>query len=163
LIIFILCVIIIISISLLNFLYQSYEDYEKKTSLLSQKKELLLEYENLTEPKNDNYRNPFYNESVDLINKYSSKYTNETISDIKKNSVRCGLVEIIMKNEFMYEIVVFETIDKGLCFFETKSGYRVEPEIGEKYVDCVYYQHNESQPYKESVFDDEITDILIIW
>lgn len=162
-----LIVVLIVSISYMSLLILDNNFYNQQNKILSQKEALFSEYKNeyknLITPRNDSLRNPFYNETICLIEEFSSNYPNLTISNIKKTGIRCALSQIIIKNEYMYEIIAFETIDKGLSFFEVKTGYRVFPELGKEYWSCVYYLNNESHPYSKIDIDERIQDIILIW
>ena len=73
---------------------------------------------------------------------------------------RCAFVEIRYKKGG-HAIIAFDTIDRGLCYFEPQTDEVVNPVIGKLFYQCVvpragYY-------YKPPPYDDTIMDILVIW
>jgi len=108
---------------------------------------------------------------VNFIKSDDSKTIEALIEKAKKQGLRCAYVEVeivgsprvVLLGETSpseyYPVVGFNTIDKGMVYFEPVTDYRVFPEIGKKYVDCV-----EGKPYLPPILvNDTITDILIIW
>jgi len=113
---------------------------------------------------------PLYNEVTDFIEKDDSKHEKKLIENAKNQGLRCAYVAVnivgsIIKlgwepsSDAMYPLVAFETIDRGMVYFEPITDYRVFPKINESYVDCV-----EGSPYSSDYMtDDTITDIIVIW
>lgn len=113
---------------------------------------------------------PLYKDVVDFINKDDSMDSIESATNAKKHGLRCAYVEIIIagstiesfgdvQSGYMYTIIAFDTVDKGMIYFEPETDYQVYPKIGKKYSDCV-----EGNPYTTDIFtDDTITQILHIW
>jgi len=101
---------------------------------------------------------PLYQEAQEFLENNKSYYANETIQKAKNQGLHCALADIVMGEEqFIYELISFNTVDKGLVYFETNTAYPVTPEIGESYITCV------NPPYSANTFNDTITDIIIIW
>jgi hypothetical protein len=119
---------------------------------------------------------PLYSEVVNFIEVDDSENEKILVEQAKKQGIRCAYVEInivgstviIMPLEGetsstggMYPLVGFNTVDEGLVYYESVTDYRVFPEIGKSYLDCV-----EGSPYWSGFFsftNYTITDILIIW
>jgi hypothetical protein len=86
-------------------------------------------------------------------------------ADVKANAarqgIRCAYVVIEYRGETGHAIIAFDTTDEGMVFIEPQFDWEVEPEIGERYYQCVtppsgYYMTK--PPY-----DDTITRIVVIW
>ncbi len=59
----------------------------------------------------------------------------------------------------MYQLIAFDTVDNGTVYFEINTDYKVMPEIGKNYINCV-----DGHPYTiNRLFNDTIADILLIW
>lgn len=113
---------------------------------------------------------PLYSEVVDFIKNDNSETEKALIERAKKQGIRCAYVVVSIVGSIItlsgetssggyYPLVGFSTVDKGMVYFESVTDYRVFPEIGRSYVDCV-----EGKPYwSDPLTNDMITDILIIW
>ena len=89
-----------------------------------------------------------------------SHYSRDTNDNAEIAGFRCALVEL-RYSESGHTIVAFDTIDRGMVYFEPQSDEIVVPEIGKR-----YYQSVIPKPgryYPEPDYDDTIRDILIIW
>ena len=121
-------------------------------------------------------RDPTYAEAVAFMNQDStsdkeydpsdygiyvcSHYARDTNYGAEIAGYRCAFVEL-RYSDSGHTIIAFDTIDKGLVFFEPQSDELVEPIIGKRYYECVI-----SEPgryYPEPSFDDTIRDILLVW
>jgi hypothetical protein len=118
-------------------------------------------------------RDPTYREAVNFLKKDktdSNEYVegiyvcNHFARDVCNNAeaegLRCAYVGLVYA-EGGHAIIAFETVDRGLSYFEPQSDERVVPVIGKQYYQCVevtpgYY-------YEEPSYDDTISDIIIIW
>jgi len=138
--------------------------------VISEKKQLVNNKENDLEPlkqleqwyKGDKYelRDPYFNETVKVIENYTSYPLYQVVEEVKNQGIRCATAEIIMRendNLYMYKMIAFNTIDKGIIYFDTTSGYRVIPEIGKSLVDCIT-----GASYTTN-YDDTIKEIMLIW
>lgn len=134
---------------------------DEKNNNLSKRIDKLTELENASTRDKYNLFDPTFNESISFLENNTTPHANKTVNLAKENGLRCALVEIEINKDWMYEIVAFETVDKGICFFETKSTYRVIPELNKNYNECVF-DENDNHPYDPS-FSEPITDILVIW
>jgi len=86
-------------------------------------------------------------------------------ADVKANAakegIRCAYVVMEYRGETGHTIIAFDTTDEGLVFIEPQFDWEVEPEIGERYYQCVkpppgYYMTKPSN-------DDTIARIVVIW
>jgi hypothetical protein len=100
--------------------------------------------------------NPTYDEAEHCIEQTNHLNINTTLKHIKNQGIRCGYTEIHL-NTGMYELIVFNSTDEGLIYFEHDTTYEVHPKIGQNYTDCVV-----GNPYF-SITNDQIKDILNIW
>jgi hypothetical protein len=100
--------------------------------------------------------NPIFKEVEEFILKDYSTNELASVENAKNQGIRCAYVLVYVDSSGMYPLVGFNTLDKGMVYFETKTDYRVIPEIGKSYTSCVV-----GNPYASSV--DSITDILAIW
>jgi len=106
-----------------------------------------------------NLHNPLFSDVTQFIANDKSSNISVEIDNAKEQGIQCAyvIVRIIISSSGEYELIGFNTTDKGMVYFEPKTNYRVFPIIGDHYVDCV-----EGTPYS-STFDDTITSILVIW
>jgi len=131
---------------------------EETRSLLSEKlenialaiRELETEKENLA---GDEYhlRDPLFSEAQELVlnqafepleNLFVLSPLGQLLYQAKKRGIRCCYVAVVVENlrsgeRGQYELIGFNTLDKGMVYFEPNTGYRVFPEIGRPYTDCV--------------------------
>lgn len=101
-----------------------------------------------------------------LLSDVTQFIANDTRSNIsveldtaKAQGIQCAyvIVRIVSSSSGEYELIGFNTTDKGMVYFEPQTDYRVFPVIGKNYPDCV-----EGTPYS-APFDETITGILVIW
>jgi len=122
--------------------------------------EKLTELNNLQTGNYLELHDPFYNEAINFKENNTSISANIFIDNSKNIGINCALVEIIMGDELiMFESIAFNTIDKGLVYFDTFNGYSIHPEIGKNLTECIEEGHN----YDFDYFNDTIREILIIW
>ncbi len=125
-------------------------------NFLDENKSKLEEYK-----KGNEYElhNPFFQEVEKFINNYSLKSTKEGIDTAKNKGLRCAYVQVIMSEKlYMYNLIGFNTIDKGMIYYEIGNERIVYPEIGKKYKNCII---NNNKNF--STFNDTIIDIIHIW
>lgn len=86
-------------------------------------------------------------------------------ADVKANAAkeenRCAYVVIEYYEGSGHAIVAFDTTDRGLVYIEPQFDWEVEPEIGQRYYQCVKPPpgHYMAKPD----YDDTITRIIVIW
>jgi len=117
-----------------------------------------------------NLRDPLYSEVTRFIQNDNSDNEKTLIDNAKSKGLRCALVEVGIIGSTIkilgaprtgesYLLMAFNTTDKGMVYFESKTDYRVYPEIGKSYIECV-----EGNPYISSLLvNDTITKILVVW
>jgi len=166
-------VLFVSSVIIISNSYLSFNSVKKTNErLLNQSKELEensksleqnLSYKNTKIEqwkKGSNYvlHDPFYSEALSYLNSSTDKSSDEVINQAKNEGIRCALVLIrVVKESITYELIAFDTIDKGMKYFEIGTNYKVVPRINESYVDCVINH------YSFNLYNDTITDIITIW
>jgi hypothetical protein len=89
-----------------------------------------------------------------------SHFARDVCNNAEAEGLRCAFVGLRYL-EGGHSIVAFDTIDKGLVYFDAMTDERANPVVGERYYRCI-----EPRPgyyYAEPDFDDTIMDILVIW
>ena len=121
-------------------------------------------------------RDPTYNEVITFLredktdrNEYiedtygvyvCSHFARDVNNNAEEAGLRCAFVELRYL-EGGHAIIAFNTIDKGLVYFEPRTDDRVRPVVGKQFYQCI-----EPKPgyyYEKPAFDDTIMDILVIW
>ena len=118
-------------------------------------------------------RDPTYREAITFLRKdktdgnkhiedtyVCSHFARDVCNNAEEGGLRCAFVSLRYL-EGGHAIIAFDTIDKGLVYFDPQTDDRVKPVIGEQYYQCV-----EPKPgyyYEKPSFDDTIMDILVIW
>lgn len=86
-------------------------------------------------------------------------------ADVKANAarqgIRCAYVVIEYRGESGHAIIAFDTTDEGIVFIEPQFDWEVEPEIGERYYQCVKPPLGYSMT--KPGYDDTITRVVVIW
>lgn len=113
-------------------------------------------------------RDPTYKEAVTFLrgdktdrNKYvedtyvCSHFAMDVCNNAEAEGLRCAFVEIRCSDWWWHAMIAFDTIDRGLVYFEPQSDDRVEIIINQSY--------SRLNDYSIPSYDDTITDILIIW
>ena len=116
-------------------------------------------------------RNPTYQEVIDFLKEdktdenlfiegtYGVYVCSHLARDVNNNAqeqgLRCALIELRYPDSG-HSIVAFNTIDRGIIYFEPQLDDKVEVALGESYSEINNYQ-------KSSPYDDTIEDILVIW
>lgn len=89
-----------------------------------------------------------------------SHFSRDVCNNAEAAGLRSAFVEIRYP-EMGHSIVAFDTVDKGIVFFEPQHDDEVKPVVGKRFYRCV-----EPKPghfYEVPPYDDTIKDILIIW
>jgi len=89
-----------------------------------------------------------------------SHFARDVCNSAEQEGLRCAFVELRYL-EKGHTIIAFDTIDKGLVYFEPQTDEVVKPVIGKRFYQCI-----EPRPgyyYEEPPHDDTIMDILVIW
>lgn len=89
-----------------------------------------------------------------------SHFSRDVCNNAEVAGLRSAFVEIRYP-DMGHSIVAFNTVDKGMIFFEPQHDDEVKPVIGKRFYQCV-----EPKPghfYEVPSYDDTIKDILIIW
>jgi len=121
-------------------------------------------------------KDPTYDQAVTFIredrtneNKYvedtygvyvCSHFARDVCNNAEGKGLRCAFVELRYLDGG-HAIVAFNTIDKGIAYFDPQTDESIKPVIGKRYYQCV-----EPKPgyyYEAPSFDDTIMDILVIW
>lgn len=115
-------------------------------------------------------RDPTYEEAISFLRKdktdkneyvqdtygvyVCSHFARDACNNAEAQGFRCAFVDLRYR-EGGHSIIAFDTIDKGLLFFEPQFDTEVKPEVGKHYYAC--------GDFSPSSYDDTIMDILIIW
>jgi hypothetical protein len=105
--------------------------------------------------------NPTYNEVKEILDSSEANNADDIHKFAGVNGLRVAYVRIQIAREasegmvYIYQLVAFETIDKGLIFIEPWSYNEVKIEAGKSYSEL-----NDLPPRS---YDDTITKITIIW
>jgi hypothetical protein len=84
-----------------------------------------------------------------------SHFARDVCNNAEAEGLRCAFVELRYPDSG-HSIVAFNTIDRGIIYFEPQLDDRVEVALGESYSEINNYR-------KSSPYDDTIRDILVIW
>jgi hypothetical protein len=135
---------------------------------------LQVNYDRLTTGYGYVLRDPSYQEMEDFLKQDETSeqeyLENEYIcvdfaADVKANAaeegLRCAYVVIEYIGLTGHAIVAFDTTDRGLVYIEPQSDWEVEPEIGQRYYQCVVPPPGHSMV--EPDHDDTIARVIEIW
>ncbi len=87
-------------------------------------------------------------------------YARDVINNAVARGIRAAYVEI--RHPGMgHAIVAFQTVDKGLMYFEPQFDDEVRPALGKRFYECIVAREN--VVYTPPTYDDTINDILVIW
>ena len=102
-------------------------------------------------------RDPLYSEAKQFIEEHKGEDLSELIKEAKDEGLRCAWVGVPIRNSTSeYALIGFNTIDEGMTYFESATGYQVRPVVGKYYTDCVL-----GQPYLNTF--EEIEDVVVVW
>ena len=148
-------VLTILNIYSLSALLQNQQEHSQIINSVS----TLEGYKEWKEGDEFELHNPLYSEMSNFLKESNLSEIDLVLKEAKTQGIRCGVAEVILGEDLLTKsLIVFQTVDEGLCFYESETGYRVIPSLGKHYTDCV-----EENPYDETIFDDTIVDILKIW
>ncbi|TES84451.1 MAG: hypothetical protein E3J92_01280 [Dehalococcoidia bacterium] len=110
---------------------------------------------------------PTYAEAVDFLrrdrtdwNRYKddsyvcSHFSRDVCNNAEAEGWRCAFVEL-RYSDLGHSIIAFDTIDRGLVYFEPQFDDEVRVELGRRY--------SQLNDYVIPYWDDVIRDILVIW
>ncbi|MBT9168941.1 MAG: hypothetical protein DDT19_02293 [Syntrophomonadaceae bacterium] len=112
---------------------------------------------------------PTYQEVLDFLarDKTNRNTYNETTyfclhfaADVKTNATEEGLrvaFAYLLFPDLGHTIIAFNTVDRGLVFFEPQLDYRVNPEVGKSYWQTVPGE------WETPGYDDTVVEIVLIW
>ncbi|MBN2240264.1 MAG: hypothetical protein JW712_10860 [Dehalococcoidales bacterium] len=89
-----------------------------------------------------------------------SHFSRDTCNNAEDAGYRCALVELRYLTSG-HSIIGFNTIDRGMVFFEPQTDEVVIPVTGKRFYQCVL--PSPGTFYDEPEYDDTIMDILVIW
>lgn len=112
-------------------------------------------------------RDPTYKEATTFLrkdktdgNKYEedtyicSHFARDVCNNAEANGFRCAVVNLRYPDGG-HSIIAFNTVDKGLLFFEPQFDHKVKVVIGKSY--------SQLNNYEKPDYSDIIRDILVIW
>ncbi len=118
-------------------------------------------------------RDPTYRQALDFLKKdktdsreyientyVCSHFARDVCNNAEEAGLRCASVELRFP-EGGHAIIAFDTIDRGLVYFESQSDEKVNPILGKPYYQCVVPKAG--YPYEKPSYDDTIQDILVVW
>ena len=135
---------------------------------------LQVNYARLTTGYGYVLRDPSYQEMKDFLKQdetseqeYSESeyvcvdFTADVKANAAKEGLRCAYVAIEYLGRIGHAIVAFDTTDRGLVYIEPQFDWEVEPEIGQRYYQCVIPPpgHYMAKPD----YDDTIARVIVIW
>jgi voltage-gated potassium channel Kch len=104
---------------------------------------------------------PYYDELKDILTEAGSGSAKEIHDYAEANGIRAAYVRCQIAREarpgrvYLYELVGFETVDRGLVIVEPSTQREVAVEVGQS------YRELNGRPLKD--YDDTITKITIVW
>ena len=118
-------------------------------------------------------KDPTYNQAITFLNQdktdeneyvdptyMCSHFARDVNNNAEANGFRCAIVYMVYPDSG-HSIIAFDTVDRGLVYFEPQKDETVKPVIGKRFYQCV-----EPRPgyyYTAPAFDDTIIDILVNW
>lgn len=105
--------------------------------------------------------NPSYEELMSILNKNEIYSAYEILDYAKANGIRAAYVRVPIARPasegrvYLYQLVAFETVDRGLVIIEPHSHREVRVEVGKSY--------SQLNGLPASLFDDTITKVTIVW
>jgi hypothetical protein len=135
---------------------------------------LQVNYARLTTGYGYVLRDPSYQEMTDFLKQDETseqEYLEDEYicvdfaADVKSNAaeegIRCAYVVIEYLGLTGHAIVAFDTTDEGLVYIEPQFDWEVEPEVGQRYYQCVIPPPGHSMV--EPDYDDTIARVIDIW
>ncbi|MFC1948997.1 hypothetical protein ACFLW0_02355 [Chloroflexota bacterium] len=105
--------------------------------------------------------NPTYSEMLDILGQDEMNTAKEIHDYAVVNGVRVAYVRCPIAREaregrvYLYQLVAFETVDRGLIIIEPKSHREVKVEVGKSY--------SELNDFPSPDYDDTVTKMTIVW
>ncbi|MBI2850282.1 MAG: hypothetical protein HYX80_04470 [Chloroflexi bacterium] len=105
--------------------------------------------------------NPTYAELMSALNESQLYSAQEILDYAKANGIRAAYVRVPIARPasegriYLYQLVAFETVDKGFIIVEPRSHRPVKVEAGESY--------SQLNGFPVSPFDDTITKVTVVW
>ena len=90
-----------------------------------------------------------------------SHYSRDVCNNAEAAGIRCAVVELRYVSQQGHLIVAFNSIDRGLVYFEPQSDEQAMPAIGKKYYTTVIPEPGHY--YLPPAEDDTILDMVLIW
>lgn len=105
--------------------------------------------------------NPSYEEVMLTLARSEMDSAQEILDYAKANGIRAAYVRVPIARQasegriYLYQLVAFETVDKGFVVIEPRSHREVKVEVGESY--------SQLNGFPASPYDDTITKVTIVW
>ncbi len=105
--------------------------------------------------------NPSYDEITSTLARSQLDSAQQILDYAKANGIRAAYVRVPIAREasegrvYLYQLVAFETVDKGMIIIEPRSHREVIVETGKSYANL--------NGFPASPFDDTITKVTIVW
>jgi len=105
--------------------------------------------------------NPSYDEVMSTLNSNEIYSAYNILDYAKANGMRAAYVRVPIAREasegrvYLYQLVAFETVDRGLVIIEPHSHREVKVEVGKSY--------SQLNNFPVSPYDDTITKVTIVW
>lgn len=105
--------------------------------------------------------NPTYLEMLVILNQGNMGTAQEIIDYAESNGIRVAYVRAPIARKaregrvYLYQLVAFETVDKGLVIIEPWSHREVKLAVGESY--------SRFNGFPESEYDDTVTKVTVVW
>ena len=105
--------------------------------------------------------NPTYDEVMSTLNKSEIDSAQKILDYAKANGIRAAYVRVPIARQasegrvYLYQLVAFETVDKGLVIIEPRSHREVKVEVGKSY--------SQLNGFPISPYDDTITRVTVVW
>ena len=105
--------------------------------------------------------NPTYDEITSTLAQNEMDSAQKILDFTKANGIRAAYVRVPIAREasegrvYLYQLVAFETVDKGFVIIEPGSHRAVKVEVGKSY--------NVLNGFPASPYDDTITKVTIVW
>ena len=105
--------------------------------------------------------NPTYAEIMSTLSNSQMSTAQQILDYAKANGIRAAYVRVPIARPategrvYLYQLVAFDTVDKGLIIIEPASHRQVKAEVGKSY--------SVLNGFPASAYDDTITKVTIVW
>jgi len=105
--------------------------------------------------------NPTYDEMLLILSQGELDSAKKIVDYAEANGIRVAYVRAPIAREaregrvYLYQLVAFETVDKGLIIIEPRSHREVKVEVGTSY--------NEINGFPASEYDDTVMKVTVVW